>query len=79
MNSMNDWFSNDEKTCENYCNDCNKALQKLEKCLIGVKESSSITSYNFALIHLWLELTSTLMIFMELQNKYDQDDQFRGR
>ncbi len=73
MNSMNDWFSIDEKTCENYCNDCNKALQKLEKCLIGVKESSSITSYNFALIHLWLELTSTLMIFKELQNKYDQD------
>ena len=73
MNSVKDWFSSDESVCENYCNDCNKTLQKLEKCFIGVKESSSITSYNFALIHLWLELTSTLMRFKELQNKYAKD------
>ena len=73
MNSVKDWFGSDESVCENYCDDCNKSLQKLEKCFIGVKESSSITSYNFALIHLWLELTSTLMRFKKLQNKYYKD------
>lgn len=70
---MNNWFSAEKIACENYCNDCNKLLHKLEKCFLGVKESSSITSYNFALIHLWLELTLNLMIFKKLQNKYAKD------
>lgn len=73
MNSVKDLFAKDESIRENYCNDYNKTLQKLEKCFLGVKESSSITSYNFALIHLWLELTSTLIRFKKLQNKYAQD------